>query len=110
MSNLTAESLLAQMRELNALYPPPPPSPFAGLFRPMFPEFGGLKVYEKPPPPPKIQLSTEVADLVGAEFANRVNAWLVERFGLQEDRMYIMSGFGILASKRNIAMITNICA
>ena len=106
MSNLTSESMLAMMREFQAKYPPEP-SPFRDLFRPMF---AGLKVYEKPPPPPKIQLSNECAELVGADFANRVNAWLAERFGLQEDRMYIMSGYGLLASRRNIAMITNIVA
>lgn len=107
MSNLTTESILATMREWHAKYPAPEPSPFRDFFRPMF---GGLKVYEKPPPPPKIQLSAECAELVGDEFAHRMNAWLAERFGLQEDCMYLMSGFGIIASKRNIGMITNLMA
>lgn len=109
MSNLTSESMLAMVNEFDLKFPREP-GPLAGLFRPMFPEFGGLKVYEKPAPPPKIQLSNECAELVGVEFANRVNMWLADRFGFQEDCMYLMSGFGIIASKRNIAMIKNLTA
>lgn len=109
MSELTSEKLMKIMSEYRDKYPPQP-SPFAGLFRPLVPEFAGIKVYEKPPPPPKIQLSKECAELVGAEFANRMNAWLADRFGRQEDSIYFMSGFGILASRKNIAMITNLTA
>lgn len=103
MSTLTSEHLLSVMRELHEKYPPEP-SPFRDLFRPTF---AGMKVFETPPPPPKIQLSSECAELVGAAFANRMNAWLEQRFGHQEDRIYLMSGYGIAMSKRNIAMLHN---
>lgn len=111
MSDLTSESILATMREFHEKFPPPPPSPFAGLFRPMF---AGEKLYEAPPPPPKIQLSKECAELVGPEFAAGLNLWLINRFGYRDDpfkdSIYFMSGVGIIASKKNIGAIINLTA
>jgi hypothetical protein len=110
MSDLTATKLNSLVQEFYEKYGRPDPRPpglFGSLFRPMF---AGIDVFETPPPPPKIRLSKECAELVGAEFANRVNAWLLDRFGTQEDRIYMISGLGITMSKKNMAVITNLCS
>lgn len=112
MANLTSESILATMREFEEKFPPAPPNPlFGGLFRPMF---AGERLFEAPPPPPKIQLSKECVELVGPEFSAKVNGWLIDRFGYRDDpfkdKAFLISGLGIVTSKRNIAMITNCVA
>lgn len=116
MANLTSETLLAMMRELHEKYPPPPPNPLlCGLFRPMV---GGERIYEAPPPRPKIQCRDIKFDngtsILSPEFRAQHDAWLLERFGYEEDffkdKALIISGMGIMMSKRNMCLITNLTA
>lgn len=116
MSNLTSESILATMRKFHAEFPPPPPNPlFAGLFRPML---CGEKLYEAPPPAPKIQCREISFDdgtpILTPEFRAQINSWLIARFGFQEDffrdKALMISGFGIVMSKRNMCVVTNLTA
>jgi len=100
---------MAAKRELDALYPPAERAydPF-GL-RPLF----GMPLYEAPDPPPKIQLSKQVAELVGPDFAAQVNCWLLTRFGRRESmfdggRAYMLAGFGLVTSKNTAAIIRSI--
>jgi hypothetical protein len=112
-AGLTFEKIMEAKRRLDEIAPSPFDSrgldPF-GL-RP----FMGMRVYEAPDPPPKIQLSAECAELVGPEFAAQVNCWLLIRFGRREsifdgDRAFILGGYGMVLSKANAARLWSIIA
>lgn len=110
MSSLTFEKIMEAKRRIDALHPDPfprEPNPFS--LRPL-----GVPLIEAPDPPPKIQLSRECAELVGAEFAASVNTWLLARFGRREDifgdKVFLLGGFGMVTSKHNAALIRNVIA
>lgn len=110
MSDLTAESLLKIMRDINEKYPPPPPDLFAlpSLFRP---RFGGLDVIVEPDVP-KIQLSKDVAELVGPEFAANMNLWLLARFGFREPvakMPLILYGTKVVMNSRDYSHLMTLC-
>ena len=109
-NDMTLERMLAAMRELG----PPPPNPLMDFLRPRD-TIMGMKVYEAPPPAPKIQVrDIKFADgtsILPMGFRAEVDDWLYARFGLQEDpfkdRAFIISGMGILASPKHVAMLIN---
>lgn len=110
MSDLTAEKLLELMRKYAA------PQCVPDLFNP-FPlrRFMGLEVYEAPPSPPKLQVrDIKFADgtsILAPAFRAEMNAWLLERFGYQEDiykdKVYVLGNYGLVASRSNAAIIRN---
>jgi hypothetical protein len=107
-ASLTFEKIMQAKRQLDALCPPIERGydPF-GL-RP----FAGLKVFEAPEPAPKLSLSRECAELVGPEFAAKMNCWLLIRFGRQEDifkdKAYILGNYGIVLSKQNMGLLARV--
>lgn len=110
MSELTADSLLKIMRDLNEKYPPPPPDPFglSSLFRP---RFGGLDVIVEPEVP-KITISKEAAELVGPEFAANMNLWLLARFGFREPvakMPLILYGTKVVMNSRDYSRLMTLC-
>jgi hypothetical protein len=106
MSNLTLDKMLEILRK----FPPPPPSPFDLPFR-----FGGLKVFEAPSPPPKIQVRdiklSDGTSILTPEFRAQMNAWLIEMFGFQDDpfkdKAYILGNYGLVISKPNLRIIND---
>lgn len=116
-SNLTVESLRAMWENLKEHTPPREPELYGfnelrGIGRD---RFGGLKVLEAPPPPPKIQLRDIKFDdgtsILTPEFRSEMQSWLTGRFGFQKDlfkdNCYILGGHSIIASRNHIAMIRN---
>jgi hypothetical protein len=94
VSELTLKVLEDAMRR----FPPPAPDPFDTLFRPR--AFCGLKMIVQDPVP-KIRLSQEVAELVGKEFAAKVNAWLVARFGFTDPLPPLMFGNRVVLTSKD---------
>lgn len=108
-STLTLEKLREAMRLL--------PSPEPDLFNPFqLPRFMGRQIYEAPPAPPKIQVkSLRLSDgtpLLPYDFLTRENARWLERFGYRDDpfkdNVYLLGGYGIVASPMNAHLLWNI--
>lgn len=113
---MKADDILAQMREIERRLGPIPrePSLFDSIYKPQ--TFAGMKVYERPPPGPKLQLRditlSDGTKLFTSEFRAEMNAWLLERFGHAPDpfgdRIFMLSGFGLSVSPKHAAMLVNI--
>lgn len=107
--DLTYDKLLAVMRQ----FPPPPPSLFDSLFKPQ--TLMGMRVFEAPPPSPKIQLRdiklSDGTPLFSPEFRAETNGWLIEQFGFRDDpfkdKAFMLNG-GIVMSKTHMAMAFNV--
>lgn len=70
--------------------------------------YGGMKVYEEPLQPPKIQLREHVQ--VSDEFRRDVNAWLLARFGrkksvLDRDKFLVSKKYGFVVAPHGMARI-----
>ena len=108
MSNLTVETLRAMLATL-----PRPELPLNDLLRP---GFMGMKIYEAPPPPPKIQVADikfkDGTSILPAEYRARVNLDLMTRFGFRDDpfkeHAYIF-GHSIVMRPEYAAVIRNFC-
>lgn len=108
MSNLTIEEILKQMHAL-----PAPRHDDLFSFPPR--RFMGMNLVEAPPAPQKITVrDIKFADgtsILPAAFRANMNAWLLDRFGRQEDmfkdKIYILGGMTLVASPLNAAMIRN---
>jgi hypothetical protein len=78
MSNLTAEKLREMMRMLPSRHDETP-----------FKLGGGFRIYDSPPPPPKIQVRdiklSDGTPLLSPAFRSEMNSWLSERFGFCDD-------------------------
>ena len=90
---LTKEDYLRAIKEFVETLPPKRNSPFGSLFGlPYgFPNVG-LRLYEAPPPPPKLKLSRNV--VVSDEFREEFDTWLLEMFGyaepiIKQDKAYV---------------------
>jgi len=111
MSDLTYEKLMETMRTIEKIAPRREPSLFDNLFRPM-----GMKLFEAPPPPPKIQVRNITFDdgtsILPADFRAQLNSWLIDRFGFQDDifkdKAYILGNYGIVMSPKHIGMIRSL--
>lgn len=113
MSDLTLEKMLATMREIEKIAPRSREPGILDFLRP--PQFAGLKVYEAPPPPPKIVLRDINLDdgtsILSPEFRAQMQSWLTARFGFQEDLFAFNAytfGNSIIMSPKHIAMIRNL--
>jgi hypothetical protein len=107
MSTLTLEHLQEMMRK----FPPPPPDPFS-LSAFYKPRYAGMDVIVEPDRP-TIELSREVAELVGPEFAASVNAWLIARFGFREPVAkvpMILWGTKVIVNTRDYSRLLAICS
>lgn len=108
MSNLTIDKLREMMRSL------PDRDPF---FNPLpSHRFGGIPVYEAPPPPPKVQVQcirfADGSPILPAEFRAKINLELLARFGYQDDpfkdKLYMVRGYGIVCSPLHAGMLRNL--
>jgi hypothetical protein len=92
VSNLTAAKLEDMLRDINRRFPQEA-NPL--LRKPL--TYAGIDIYERPPEPPKIQLSDSF-EWVTPEARASMNAWLLERFGPGEDlpAMMMVSGMGLV--------------
>jgi hypothetical protein len=88
LTSEAASLTMGRIRELLLQFPPIEPDPLITSFlRPR--RFAGLEVFEAPPAKPVLEVrDIKYADgtsILSAEFRTRLNAWLLERFGRQED-------------------------
>lgn len=85
MSNLTYDNIMKTFREIQAACPRPREPSMLDFLRP---RFGGMKVFEAPPPPPKLQVRdikfSDGTSILPDDFRRHMNAWLVGRFGFDE--------------------------
>ncbi|MCG7932120.1 MAG: hypothetical protein N0E44_18980 [Candidatus Thiodiazotropha lotti] len=89
-----AKEMVSHMKKIGALFH----SQLA--YPPLLGRAMSMPVFEAPPEPPKIQLSEDVT--VSDEFRERMNAWLLERFGRRES--VIMSGEALYMKDRGFVM------
>jgi hypothetical protein len=76
----------------------------------------GMKIIERPSPPPRIQLRnitlSDGTPLFSDEFRSETNRWLLDRFGLAPDpfadKLFLIGGWGISVSPAHAVMIKNI--
>ena len=73
----------------------------------------GIPIFESPHVPatekvPKIQLSPDCP--VSDEFRAKTNAWYIEMFGYKDKPVVFMTEYGVLASPRNMAILTDVGA
>jgi len=94
VSSLTIEKLLRARdilaeAELKPTFAALPERPlFEEFFRPRS-RFAGMDIYTRPPSPAKIQVRdiklSDGTSILTAEFRAKMNAWLVQMFGYEED-------------------------
>jgi hypothetical protein len=113
---LKYDDIIEAVRKVEALMPQREPSLFDLTFKP--PSFAGMKLFEESPPPPKIQVRDiklkDGTSILSKEFRDETNAWLAAEFGYHEslckDRMFLVSGLGIIAGPKHVAMLRNFTA
>jgi len=75
----------------------------------------GMKVILAPPAPPKIQVAdikfADSTSILDPAFRRSMNAWLIARFGFQDDpfkdSFYIFQNEYLIGNAKNIAMVRN---
>lgn len=110
-NDLTLDKLMEVMRQ----FPPPQPSPL-DLFRPK--RLMGMDVYQRPDPPPKIQVRdiklSDGTSLLSPQFRAKENLWWLAQFGLQPDplgdKMFMLGNYGLVVKPSHMAMLYNLGA
>jgi hypothetical protein len=111
-NDLTYDKLMAAMREIAHLVPPPQPS-LLDFLRPA--RFMGMNVYEEPPLLPKIQVRdiklSDGTSLLSPKFLAETNAWFAQEFGYREpllkNNMALMWQGGVMIQPKHAVMIRN---
>lgn len=111
MSTLTAEAL----REMMAKFPAPKHDDFFDYLVPRG-ALMGRKIYDAPPPLPKIQVRqlflSDGTPLLPAEFLAAENAWWLNEFGYADDifrdKVFLLGSYGIVCRPEYRQMITSI--
>lgn len=111
MSELTYEKL----REMMAKFPAPKHDDLFDCLVPRGALFG-RKIYDAPPPQPKIQVRqlylSDGTPLLPPDFLATENAWWINEFGYHEDmfrdKVYLLGSYGIVMRPEYRHMITSI--
>lgn len=111
MSTLTAEALREMMRQ----FPAPRHDDFFDCLVPRA-SILGRKIYDAPPPLPKIQVRQiylkDGTALLPQGFLDAENAWWLNEFGYHEDifrdKVFLLGSYGIVCRPQYRQMITSI--
>lgn len=109
MSDLSLDKLMQTLRQFNNGYPNTATSLFDVDFTRK--SFAGYDLHEAPSPQPKIQFADIKFDdgtsILSQEFRFKMNAWLLERFGMDDiykDKVYLYGNHAIV-SRENMSIL-----